>query len=737
MSSAQALQVQLYEFLPERPAEIPTELVGVLDWWGQDPDQPGAMPPLELWSHPARAGRELSGFRTVEFPIQASPKSFTAYLQDMKTLCIRLYGITTSGGMLGDPVGLSEIDLQPWLRGPDVDYALRVEGFFPVVRSHSDRVMVGQLRICLRTDWAEDAELRPKAEAIRSFEQHELQARLTEERSRAARRDVRHDAERAGPVLVPSPVVGAHLQVHLCGLRLQRSALDSGSAGDLRVAFRFGPADEVSVAASLQEEDSDSVIYLLGSAEVSSTPVWQLRDGRVDAPRLSSMHFHFWQGKQLFGLAGLPLPATGLPTSEGRNGLNPIFLLCQDVEVRSVSSGHEIGRMKLALHAGPADALKAQPPYSPMQKAPKPVARPPQASQGPVEEAMGATEDPAPARTWASSLDQVLPGTARDETSSCLWLVASGISADEVLAEARRPHQKPGRARSPLSTLELDELCEALMRAVEGLAPKHAVLLASKAKCGQRMVSTDLWKGVVLEVSARLEAALDLLQQEVGCDALGKLAEQLAALGVEASLRHGELAAALTQHASRGPRWGLMDELLRLLDPSSAGVLPARPLAKLVARRAETLRKAEEPRSAEETMEADRNEPFRAPSLPAARQLLSAFFCLLRAGEVRLQEAANLLDAAAKEVSRKQPSLWCSKGSEEAVLAGILETDKAGILEVVKAWQTLRLPTSASPAAAALRSLAQLENSELRVREAKIQEAMALSDSSPDPMLGP
>ena len=253
------------------------------------------MAPLELWSHPARAGRELSGFRTVEFPIHASPKSFTAYLQDMKTLCIRLYGITTSGGMCGDSVGLSEIDLQPWLRGPDVDYALRVEGFFPVVRSHSDRVMVGQLRVCLRTDWAEDAELRPKAEAIRSFEQHEWQARLTEERTRAVMPDVRHDAQKAEQV-EPS-VVGAHLQVHLCGLRLQRSALDSGSAGDLRVAFRFGPADEVSVAASLQEEDSDSFSYLLGSADVSSTPVWQLRDGRVDAPRLSSMHFHFWQGK--------------------------------------------------------------------------------------------------------------------------------------------------------------------------------------------------------------------------------------------------------------------------------------------------------------------------------------------------------------------------------------------------------------------------------------------------------
>ena len=702
------------------------------------------MAPLELWSHPARAGRELSGFRTVEFPIHASPKSFTAYLQDMKTLCIRLYGITTSGGMCGDSVGLSEIDLQPWLRGPDVDYALRVEGFFPVVRSHSDRVMVGQLRVCLRTDWAEDAELRPKAEAIRSFEQHEWQARLTEERTRAVMPDVRHDAQKAEQV-EPS-VVGAHLQVHLCGLRLQRSALDSGSAGDLRVAFRFGPADEVSVAASLQEEDSDSFSYLLGSADVSSTPVWQLRDGRVDAPRLSSMHFHFWQGKlkQLFGLSALPLPATGLP-SEGSQG--PVFLLCQDVDVRSVSSGRVIGRMKLALHAGPAGALKAQPPYSPSVPASRVEAKPSPVSQGPLEAAIGATEDPEPPRTLRGSFDQVLPGTARDETSSCLWLVAAGISADDVLAEARRQHQKPGSARSPLGSFELDELCEALMRTVEGLTPKHAVLLASKAKCGQRMVNTDLWKGVVLEVSARIEAALDLLQQELaeaGCDALGKLAalaEQLAALGLEASLRHGEFAAALAQHASRGPRWGLMEELLRLLDPSSAGVLPARPLARLVARRAETLRKAEPrgPRPAEEAMEAARrkDEPFRAPSLPAARQLLSAFFCLLTAGELRLLEACRCLDTAAKEVSRRQPSLWCSRGSEEAVLAGILETDTTGTLEVVKAWQTLRLPTSASPAVAALRSLAQLENSELRVREAKLQEAMALSDLSPDPMLGP
>ena len=34
--------------------------------------------------------------------------------------------------------------------------------------------MVGQLRICLNTDWADDAELRPKAEALEPFVKHHI-----------------------------------------------------------------------------------------------------------------------------------------------------------------------------------------------------------------------------------------------------------------------------------------------------------------------------------------------------------------------------------------------------------------------------------------------------------------------------------------------------------------------------------------------------------------------------------
>ena len=336
---------------------------------------------------------------------------------------------------------------------------------------------------------------------------------------------------------------------------------------------------------------------------------------------------------------------------------------------------------------------------------------------------------------WEPSEDcKAHPRSHWDETSSCLWLVAAGISADEVLGEARRPHKQRSGSwglRESQGTFDLEDLCEGLLRAVEGLTPRQAALLASRAKCGQRTISQDLWRGFVLEVSARIEAAVDLLQQETGAEALGKLAEQLAALGTDASLRHAELAALLAHHTDRGPHWGSMDEILRLLDPSTAGALPARPLAKLVALRAEMLRQERPAQVAVHVRGEVLEEPFRfrEPSLPAARQLLSAFFCLLTAGEVEMEEAAGCLDQVARQVSGKQPTLWCSPASsEDVVLAGILETDKYGVLQVVNAWQSLRLPTFASAAVAALRSLAKLDGAELRVYQTSIQQAMALGE---------
>ena len=101
-------------------------------------------------------------------------------------------------------------------------------------------------------------------------------------------------------------------------------------------------------------------------------------------------------------------------------------------------------------------------------------------------------------------------------------------------------------------------------------------------------VSIDLWKGVFREASARVEAAIDLLQQIIGPEELGWLVEQLAALGMFASLQNTQLVALLAQKRSwQGPRWGMVEEMLSLLDPAGTGEVPARPLARLLSKRAE------------------------------------------------------------------------------------------------------------------------------------------------------
>ena len=84
------------------------------------------------------------------------------YLKDMQFLRVHLY--CAYGGMdqASKHVGLCEVSLLPFLRGPDTDYKLHLDGHFPVVKSSSDHITVGQLRLRLDTEWAEHAELRPK-----------------------------------------------------------------------------------------------------------------------------------------------------------------------------------------------------------------------------------------------------------------------------------------------------------------------------------------------------------------------------------------------------------------------------------------------------------------------------------------------------------------------------------------------------------------------------------------------
>lgn len=103
---------------------------------------------------------------------------------------------------------------------------------------------------------------------------------------------------------------------------------------------------------------------------------------------------------------------------------------------------------------------------------------------------------------------------------------------------------------------------------------------------------------------------------------------------------------------------------------------------------------------------------FVAPQLFAARQLISALLCLIRAGELDVNLVAEQLDAAAVQVSDRKPILWCSSSPEPVALAGILETDAEGTSRALEVWQALHLPTSASAAVQALKSLSSVESVE-------------------------
>ena len=301
------------------------------------------------------------------------------------------------------------------------------------------------------------------------------------------------------------------------------------------------------------------------------------------------------------------------------------------------------------------------------------------------------------------------PQVERASTAATLWLVASGVSLDALVAECGF-ERDVSVSRFP-ATLELAEFCQALLKTVEGLTPHQAEVLAREAKSGPTTVSLDLWKGLFREASARVEAAIDLLQEVIGAEELGWLVEQLAALGMFATLPRTQLVALIAQKRPwhGGPTWGLVEEMLRLIDPLGLGEVPARPLARLLSKRAESywqhlatpatpeIVETQESTESQKLEETTRN-GFVAPQLFAARQLISALLCLIRAGELDIDLVAEQLDAAAIQVSEAKPTLWCSTSPEPVALAGILENDPEGTSRALEIWQSLHLPTSASAA---------------------------------------
>lgn len=327
--------------------------------------------------------------------------------------------------------------------------------------------------------------------------------------------------------------------------------------------------------------------------------------------------------------------------------------------------------------------------------------------------------DNAPRRNLrAAQAQKVQRNAGADSTAATLWLAASGISVEALLAECHSLERSDGYSSilSTPSTLDLEDFCQGLLKTVDGLTPHQAELFAAEAKCGVNTVSIDLWKGVFREASARVEAAIDLLQQIIGPEELGWLVEQLAALGMFASLQNTQLVALLAQKRSwQGPRWGMVEEMLSLLDPAGTGEVPARPLARLLSKRAEAFWQNQVADATAHVpfppvpLNANAADGFVAPQLFAARQLISALLCLIRAGELDVNLVAEQLDAAAVQVSDRKPILWCSSSPEPVALAGILETDAEGTSRALEVWQALHLPTSASAAVQALKSLSSVE----------------------------
>ncbi|CAK9054251.1 Uncharacterized protein SCF082_LOCUS29475 [Durusdinium trenchii] len=598
-------------------------------------------------------------------------------------------------------VGLCEVSLLPFLRGPDTDYKLHLDGHFPVVKSSSDHITVGQLRLRLDTEWAEHAELRPKQDALSSFEAHEWKAKLEESKA-----SVPPPTDEAAVLQAAVPLTdearGRHLQVHLCGVRFKASAMKERS---ITITYRLDLNQEVSVNAEL--EDGDEACALLGSVKTSSTPIWP--DGSGGEPALKSLHFHFWQSSRLVGLSTAKLPSTlSLEADRARRSL----LLTADLDVTSLTSGDVLGLLKLALYVVPPGALTSP---AQLTSLPAPLATPDsaapqdatQVSQIHLSELEGSTAARPAWPGWPASSPKPT------DTSADLVLVASAVSFEDVMARC------PGfnSLEEIPKAFDFDHFCEGLLGAVDGLTAQQAARLAAEAKCGQSTVSLDLWKGVLRETFSRIEAAMNLLQEVIGGDGLGWLVEQLASFG-HTSLQNTQLVALVAQKRRAAIPWQLMEECLKLLDPSGQGIA-ARPVAKLLSKRAEAYwlarhEQVHRARAADPVHQASGSPgeaSFVAPESPAARQLISALLCLIRSGELDINEVAQQLDAAAIRVSERKPALWCSPLPEPVAVANILEGDAEGTLKALEVWQSLHLPTSVSAAVMALRSLTKASSS--------------------------
>ncbi|CAK0896217.1 unnamed protein product, partial [Prorocentrum cordatum] len=510
-------------------------VVGVLEWWGQDGNDP-AVPRLlpQNFSAPAEGGAYSAAF-----PLRCSPAKFSAYLGDMGVLSVRLDRAAGAAAL----VGVCEADVAPWLTGSD----LRMDAQLPVFRGPGDRAVIGQLRLRLRTEWPQTARWRPEADVLSSFERNE---RLVEE-DEGLRQRPRPPAAREAPVASrmpaeapmrpPRPAEGAaafpaepaavapvpraapappqaaeppatrtaalpvHLRVWLGSVRLRAASL----AG-VRAVFRLGASQEVS--AWVQREaaggaaPAGETCGVIAQGAVSSEPVWQL-GALVSGPAPKTVHVQFWQGPDqgpsLIGLASLAVPMLSLNAAQDIWQQGRATLLETEADVCSLDSGGAVGAVQVFLAAGRTAVLAR--PSSPRQRPASwelGAARERPAAAGPKDPEPGSQAEGAPARSAealaaaapsasaaaradsalaaaAAEVDEAAAGEAaaswrRAQTAGELWLAAADERALAALLASAGCGEAPGAAE-----ISLLELRRALLQHLGGLSEQEATALCS------------------------------------------------------------------------------------------------------------------------------------------------------------------------------------------------------------------------------------------------------------------
>eukprot|EP00929_Paragymnodinium_shiwhaense_P116686 TRINITY_DN8649_c0_g1_i1.p1 TRINITY_DN8649_c0_g1~~TRINITY_DN8649_c0_g1_i1.p1 ORF type:complete len:1537 (-),score=314.25 TRINITY_DN8649_c0_g1_i1:74-4684(-) len=327
-------------------------------------------------------------------------------------------------------------------------------------------------------------------------------------------------------------------------------------------------------------------------------------------------------------------------------------------------------------------------------------------------------------------------------------------------------------------TVSLPELAAALPRLVEGLTAEEAaavgLILGDEQRCAAKAgkrgpglsredtagmrddISVELCLGMLGGAVECANAGVDLLVCEVG-QACGLVAGELrawaAAAAADSSRTYPEDPAAMLTLIGRPEiykllkrldveaRWDALEGFFDGVDPAELGAVPALPLAELFACRAKAWWRAKGAARSQQGVRADEipvdEDALSAPRQPSGAALMlspenrlqvflqaagptafglwTSFINSVKAGERTVEQAANVLDFAAKTISSRSQQWWlsvCSAASSLSVdnvrlwLARVLEADASGVAMAVTCWSALGLRCTSTAAASVLAGLA-------------------------------